>query len=51
VAGIAGAPAVSIPLCCVDGAPVGLSAVAAPGADLPLVRFAKVSSNPCQGAD
>ena len=40
LAGLAGAPAVSLPLLTVDGAPVGLSAIAAPGADLDLVRCA-----------
>jgi amidase len=44
LAGLARAPAVSMPLLTVDGAPVGVSAVAAPGADLDLVRFALVST-------
>jgi amidase len=43
LAGLAGAPAVSWPLLTVDGAPVGLSAFAAPGADLDLVRCASRS--------
>ncbi|HEY2173527.1 MAG TPA: amidase [Mycobacteriales bacterium] len=43
LAGLAGAPAVSMPLMTVDGAPVGLSAIAAPGADLDLVRWASPS--------
>ncbi|MCD2194762.1 amidase [Actinomycetospora endophytica] len=33
LAGLAGAPALSMPLMTVDGAPVGLSAIAAPGSD------------------
>lgn len=43
LAGLAGAPAVSMPLLTVDGAPLGLSAIAAPGADLDLVRCASRS--------
>ena len=40
LAGLAGAPAVSMPLLTVDGAPVGVSAAAAPGADLDLTDLA-----------
>ncbi|NMO89317.1 amidase [Actinomycetospora sp. TBRC 11914] len=46
LAGLAGAPAVSMPLLTVDGAPVGLSAVAAPGADLALTDLACRSLGP-----
>ena len=40
LAGLAGAPAVSMPMSAVDGAPVGLSALAAPGADRDLTDLA-----------
>lgn len=40
IAGLAGAPAISLPLASVDGLPVGLSLVAAPGADLALLDLA-----------
>ena len=40
LAGIAGAPAMSLPLATVDGAPLGLSVLAAPGADLDLTDLA-----------
>lgn len=46
LAGIAGAPGVSLPLLTVDGAPVGLSAVAAPGADRDLTDLAATISGP-----
>jgi amidase len=49
LAGLAGAPAVSIPLLTVDGAPVGVSAVAAPGADLDLTDLACRSLAPAGG--
>jgi Asp-tRNA(Asn)/Glu-tRNA(Gln) amidotransferase A subunit family amidase len=49
LAGLAGAPAVSMPLLTVDGAPVGLSAVAAPGADLALTGLACRSLGPGDG--
>lgn len=44
LAGLAGGPAVSMPLACVDGAPVGISAVAAPGADRDLAELARRSA-------
>jgi Asp-tRNA(Asn)/Glu-tRNA(Gln) amidotransferase A subunit family amidase len=40
VAGIAGAPAVSAPALTVDGAPVGVCLVGAPGSDVALVDLA-----------
>ncbi|GLZ45587.1 amidase [Actinomycetospora sp. NBRC 106375] len=46
LAGVAGAPAVSLPLLRVDGAPVGLSVVAAPGADRDLTDLAATISRP-----
>jgi amidase len=49
LAGLAGAPAVSMPLLTVDGAPVGLSAVAAPGADRALTDLACRSLGPEDG--
>ncbi len=41
IAGLAGLPEVTIPAGRVDGAPVGLSLAAAPGADRPLLRLAE----------
>lgn len=41
LAGLAGAPAISMPLSKVGGAPVGVSALAAPGADLDLTDLAE----------
>lgn len=41
LAGLAGIPAISMPLARVDGAPVGVSALAEPGADLALTDLAE----------
>jgi Asp-tRNA(Asn)/Glu-tRNA(Gln) amidotransferase A subunit family amidase len=52
LAGLAGVPAISIPLAGVDGAPVGISVLAAPGADLDLTDLAvRASRSPsvCAG--
>ncbi|MCI4663965.1 MAG: amidase [Neomegalonema sp.] len=42
IAGLAGLPQISIPLASVDGAPVGLSLIGAPGEDGALFRAAKL---------
>jgi amidase len=44
IAGFAGAPEVTLPVARVDGAPVGLSLVAAPGRDRALLAFAEAAA-------
>lgn len=44
LASLAGAPQVSIPACTVDGAPVGLSLVGAPGSDRMLLAYAQAAA-------
>ena len=41
IAGMAQLPQVSLPVATVEGAPVGLSILAAPGNDMQLLRFAR----------
>jgi Asp-tRNA(Asn)/Glu-tRNA(Gln) amidotransferase A subunit family amidase len=49
LAGLAGAPAISMPAVQVGGLPVGISALAAPGADLELVDLALRAAPPTEG--
>jgi amidase len=44
ISGFAGAPEVTLPVARVDGAPVGLSLVAAPGRDRALLAFAEAAA-------
>ena len=47
IAGMLGAPQVSLPLGLVDGLPVGLSILARPGADAMLLAFARAVGAEC----
>jgi Asp-tRNA(Asn)/Glu-tRNA(Gln) amidotransferase A subunit family amidase len=51
LAGLAGVPAISMPLARVDGAPIGVSALAAPGADLDLTDLAVRAARPPVAAE
>jgi amidase len=50
IAGLAGAPVVVAPGAVVDGLPVGLALVGAPGSDLSLLRWAAAVARPSGGA-
>ena len=46
IAGLSGAPQISLPLGTVDGLPVGLSLMAAPGQDELLIEIARSAPSP-----